>query len=120
MCGVVDSPGRAFSAPDYEALCARFGAESAADSLIPTHADGVQTLLDLALYEPPHPPEWAKRQILEGLYPDQPKQKAAHVTEARVFARRCARTAIASRQVLSPSPRLTIRAPCAVVAPLER
>ncbi|KIG12662.1 putative hydrolase [Enhygromyxa salina] len=74
---LVDSPGRAFSLPEYRALCARFEVQSAAEFLIPTDIAGVQVLLELAYERPPRAPDWAKRQILTGLYANHPTQKAA-------------------------------------------
>lgn len=111
---LVDSPGRAFSLAEYQALCARFGVDSAAKFLIPTDEAGVQVLLELAYAHPPKAPDWAKRQILAGLYADYPIQKAALINTLVADI-----DELASRPLPAPRPTLVIWGEHDPVFPLD-
>lgn len=74
---LVDSPGAAFSAEDYQGLLNRFGATSAADVFVPTGPEGVRTLLDLAMVKPPRVPKPILRDLYRQTFSQhQPEQRA--------------------------------------------
>ncbi|MGC4116153.1 MAG: alpha/beta hydrolase [Myxococcales bacterium] len=65
---IVDSPGCAYQRADYDALLQRFGVARSADLFIPSDEVGVGKLMDLAYFDPPWTPEFARRQVLTELY----------------------------------------------------
>lgn len=74
---IIDSPGRTFTRADYAALCARFSVDHIGTVLVPSDIGGVQTLLEIAKYDPDWAPDWAKRQVLEQLYSTHREERIA-------------------------------------------
>ena len=65
---LVDTPGRAYTRVDYDGLCKRFHVPHLGKVLVPRDADGVETLLGIAYYDPPWVPGFALEQTLTTLY----------------------------------------------------
>lgn len=65
---LIDTPGRAYTAADYDALLKRVGTDDLATVLVPRDVAGVDRLLELAYEQPPYAPWFAKAQALDALY----------------------------------------------------
>lgn len=65
---LVDSPGRLFTLDDRAALLARFATEDFGSVLLPTDADGVSRLMNLAYARPPWIPRFALDQALDVMF----------------------------------------------------
>jgi pimeloyl-ACP methyl ester carboxylesterase len=63
-----DSPGRVYTSRDHEQLKKRFGVKSVQELLLPKTKEHVNRLLDIAYYEPPSTPGFARQQVLEEMY----------------------------------------------------
>jgi pimeloyl-ACP methyl ester carboxylesterase len=74
---LVDSPGRVYTREDYHRLCARFGVDHLGKVLVARDARGVETLLDLAYFDPPWVPTFALEQTLTFLYSTQQDERVA-------------------------------------------
>jgi pimeloyl-ACP methyl ester carboxylesterase len=74
---IVDSPGRVYTRDDYRRLCEHFGVDHLGKVLVPRDAHGVETLLDLAYYNPPWVPGFALEQTLTTLYATQKEERVA-------------------------------------------
>lgn len=73
---MVDSPGRAYTSADYDALCKRFGVDDAAEVLIPDTRDDVRRLIDIAYFDPPYTPGFALDDVLSTLYAEYGEEQA--------------------------------------------
>ncbi len=65
---IADSPGRVYTRTDLDALCNRFGVDDIAELLIPDTRDDVERLMEIAYYDPPYTPGFARDDVLEELY----------------------------------------------------
>lgn len=65
---LADSPGTAWSRREHNSLLQRFDAKKASDIFIPSTAQGVRTLLSLAMSKPPKMPDFAARDVIEHDY----------------------------------------------------
>jgi pimeloyl-ACP methyl ester carboxylesterase len=65
---LVDTPGRVYTREDYRLLCRRLRVDALSKILVPRDADGVETLLGLAYFDPPAAPTFALEQALAALY----------------------------------------------------
>ena len=74
---MVDSPGRAYTDADHQALLDRFHSENIAQVMLPVDADGVRILLNLAYEDPPWSPNWALRQTQVVMYTNNREEQAA-------------------------------------------
>ncbi len=74
---LLDSPGRAYTAEDWTALCRRFEVDHMARVLIPSTPADIDRLLAIAYDDPPWSPDWANRQVLEQLYGARRAEKQA-------------------------------------------
>jgi pimeloyl-ACP methyl ester carboxylesterase len=74
---LVDTPGRVYRRADYQQLCDRFGVDHLGKVLVPRDARGVETLLDLAYFDPPWIPGFALEQTLTSLYATQRDERVA-------------------------------------------
>ncbi len=65
---IADSPGRVYSMTDLNGLLSRFGVEDIAELLIPDTREDVERLMEIAYYNPPYTPGFARDDVLEELY----------------------------------------------------
>ena len=73
---IVDSPGRVFTRADQKALLERFETDDFSKVLLPTTADGVSRLMQLAYAHPPWTPEFALEQSLDAMFRPHREQQA--------------------------------------------
>lgn len=74
---LVDTPGRAYTREDYQALCGRFHVDHLGKVLVPRDTAGVETLLGLAYFDPPWVPGFALEQTLTFLYSGMREERVA-------------------------------------------
>ena len=74
---IIDSPARTYTKADYAGLCKRYSVAHIGTVLVPTDTEGVQTLLEIAKYDPDWAPGWAKQQVLDQLYSARRKEQVA-------------------------------------------
>lgn len=74
---LIDSPGRAYTRADYDALCERFGVESAAELFVPQDDAAMRMLLSIAVRSPPWVPDFALSSVREALFSEHRAQRVA-------------------------------------------
>ncbi|MCA9698240.1 MAG: alpha/beta fold hydrolase, partial [Myxococcales bacterium] len=65
---ILDSPGRAYTPADHEAMLSRFGVADVGALMVPSTPDDVRVLLELGYHRPPRTPRWVQSQVLEVMY----------------------------------------------------
>jgi pimeloyl-ACP methyl ester carboxylesterase len=74
---ILDSPGRAYTPEDHEALLDRFAVNDVAELMVPSKPEDIKTLLELGYHKPPKTPRWVHGQVLEVMYGQFRDEKAA-------------------------------------------